>query len=202
MAAFVAATMLGVAAGWPLLFIDPAAVFHSTATFVAGSTEGRGAAYFGKIYQKTEFPWHYSTVYLWLATPVLVSTAALAGAVMLWRTDRSAFAVLSAWLLVPLAALSIPGTSRYDGMRHLFVAVPAMLVFSAVGLRGAASLLPLNSEPARRWGEAAVVGAVLLWSLREVREVYPRYDIYMNEAARRAYGSQLKNHFDLLPWHR
>jgi hypothetical protein len=92
----------------------------------------------------------------------------------------------------------LPGVTSYDGMRHVFLVVPALALLAGFGVD---RLLANFQNRAGRRLVPAVLGGALVWSGWQVLECHPCEAFYLNEAVRAAVpGPQLSNYFDFFGW--
>jgi 4-amino-4-deoxy-L-arabinose transferase-like glycosyltransferase len=128
----------------PVEFVGLAATPYLFWTFVAGYSLGPSV-------RELHGPDRWGVALA--SAPVVLPVAALAGGLMLaglariWRLDRRLVLLLMAWLLVPIAAVTVfaPLTHQPLNARYVILAFPALLVLVAAGTEG----LP------RRWRIAA-----------------------------------------------
>lgn len=172
---------------WPLALEDPVggpvvAVQFAT-SFPAG---GKVVRFFGEDYAASRLPPWYMPAFLAIATPVVLLFSAGLGFVSggrSWRgaayRERLALALCGVWLFLPLVLLAVTRSPVYDGLRHFLFILPALAVFSGLGL-GRAWLL-VSRLPGRRLiaGRAALCG-LLLWPAVSMARLHPYQAVYFN----------------------
>lgn len=189
---------------WPTLWKDPTLLWQSIRMFLTGEFWTGTVRYFGVVYPGEALPWHYVPFWLFASTEILVFSAVVLGiavAARMMRVPRHALgaALLLAWLFVPVLLAMKPGLARYDGMRQIFLVVPAMMILAAWGLERAEAYLATRiALPAF----AAKVAFALLcaWLIAESAHVHPYQGSYVNEAVRGAMGPHLEKQFELEYW--
>ena len=163
---------------WPVLWFYPS-FFWDCVKHFAGPFQVINVFYFGKWGPASHVPWHYSVVHLFMATPTLTFVCFLAGAAALWKTRGSLESfLLFFWFAFPLIMHSLPHVMRYDGMRHLFLILPAMTITAAAGLEKLLS--PVRNVRLKVFIPVLLASMVLL----EVKEIHPYEGSYFNEITR------------------
>jgi hypothetical protein len=183
---------------WPLLLSDPLLPLRSLNHFASDFQEDARELYLGRSESHGDHPWHYAPLWLLLATPLPVVGLALAGVVIAGRRlrlrlDRFAATLLLAWLLVPLLPRALGLLIVYNGMRHLFLAIPAMMLLAGAGFEWLAGGLG-------RGGRFAVAAALAVYLAVEAGRLHPYEGSYINEAGRLALGPELQESFQLDYW--
>ena len=150
---------------WPWLWGDPVGRLSAAIRHVLGFRYADPVLYFGSVYPGTDLPWHYFFGSLLVSTPVLY--LALLPASLAVITGRSggpergsprALAGLASIWFFGIAFAEMWAASRYDGVRHLLMTLPALCILVAIGidrlLEAARALdLPGLSAGARQgWG--------------------------------------------------
>ncbi len=175
---------------WPLLIMEPFRIVDSV-RFFSGQFRWFRAVYFGQHYLPSELPWHYTPIVLFISTPLLhVILTAIGIAIVIyyyWNTPQMRFLImLAAWAGVSIASQMIPGTSRYDGYRHIFIAVPPLILFASVAAeeihKRVCAAVPLNPM----WVRGGFLGLALLIMLPQIVQVHPLESGYRNELVRLA----------------
>lgn len=88
-------------------------------------------------------PWWYAPVWLLAQLPIVVSAAALGGAVLMvagvlgqrWGMDRASAVSIAPFVMQGLGllvAVIVTSTQLYDGIRHLIFLLPAIIALAAV----------------------------------------------------------------------
>ncbi|HTX21670.1 MAG TPA: glycosyltransferase family 39 protein [Candidatus Aquilonibacter sp.] len=187
---------------WPELWLDPLHLFHSIAAF-AGEFRTTELPYLGHMYPMNQVPWHYIPVHLIVVTPLLLLAAGVVGAVWSLRnlfTRRNAFehGLLWCWILIPVLPRMWPGIIRYDGMRHVFLMVPAMAILAGFGVD---QLLARWKNHASYKVAPVVLCGMIGWSGWQIVQCHPYEGFYLNEAVRAVIpGPKLVDYFDFKGW--
>ena len=136
-------------------------------------------------------------------TPLILLLAACTGMVWsLWRLfrrqDGFKHGLLWCWILLPVLPRMLPGVIKYDGMRHIFLIVPAVAIMGGLGVEQL--LLRWRNRPAYKL--APIVGcAAIIWSGWQIVECHPFEGFYLNEAVRAEVpGPKLIRYFDFFGW--
>jgi hypothetical protein len=135
---------------------------------------------------------------------VVVLLCIAVGAVVLWRTGRSGerlfgTSLLLFWIALPLAVRLFPGVLQYDGMRHVFIVVPPLLVLAAIGFQ--AVLTAVSERRRLAIVSAPIVGIVAAWLVWQNVQAHPHQASYLNEAVRTALPPEkLGSYFDFHGW--
>jgi hypothetical protein len=187
---------------WPELWVDPLRLFRSAVDF-SGDFRNKDTVYLGHSYPMSRLPWHYIPLNLVSVTPVLWLVAVGIGAVwslvrvFQWRA-AFAHALVWCWILTPVLPRLLPGITRYDGMRHVFLMVPALALLAAFGVDQLLSLRP--GRAVARLLPVLGCGA-LAWSGWQVAECHPCEAFYLNEVVRATIpGPRLADYFDFSGW--
>lgn len=100
--------------------------------------------YFGAIVSSIDVPWYYEPAFFAvmlpeLATPAFVAAALLGGAA-LWHRRRGPYLpllphlVLALTIVFPMAYAPLTNSVLFDGLRHMFFVMPAVMVAAALAL--------------------------------------------------------------------
>lgn len=187
---------------WPELWVEPLLMLRSVLNFASGF-KSNDQQYLGQTYPMNHLPWHYIPLTLIAVTPLLLLAAVGAGGVVSLRRlfqRQGAFEhkIVWYWILVPVLPRMLPWTTRYDGMRHVFLMVPALALLA--GLAVDWLLIYCQNRAGQRLVPAALCGAVL-WSGWQVIECHPYEAFYLNEAVRAAIPApKLVDNFDFFGW--
>lgn len=139
----------------------------------------------GDLYWLADVPRRYALEYLLITTPLGVLALATVGGFLALRRvvrgprcqARATAALLLAWLLIPLVAVTALNPHLYDGIRHLLFVLPALALLA--GLGGAWFIRRSPAGTAR--GLAAVaVALLLLTSLPSILRLHPYQTTYFN----------------------
>jgi 4-amino-4-deoxy-L-arabinose transferase-like glycosyltransferase len=133
---------VGAAAGvmiacWPWLWPNPMSRFWEAVVSISTYEWTGLVRYGGVIYKAPELPWHYAPVMLFWVTPVLLLILAalglVVGVVQTWRLSNRGTLLPIIWLGVVLGLIICLHINVYDGIRHFFLVVPAMILLAALG---------------------------------------------------------------------
>lgn len=187
---------------WPQLWKEPLHLFNSIANF-AGPFRTTGMLYLGRSYPLNHLPWHYIPLNLIAVTPLILLAAMCAGAVrslpsLLHRQNAFEHGLLWCWVLLPVLPRLWPGIVKYDGMRHVFLIVPALAILAGFGVDRL--LAYWKGRAGYRLMPAAVCGAIV-WSGWQVIECHPYEGFYLNEVVRAVVPApKLAEDFDFSGW--
>ncbi|MDR3467393.1 MAG: hypothetical protein P4M07_15790 [Xanthobacteraceae bacterium] len=140
----------------------------------------------GRIYQMSDVPRAFVSVYLLIRVPLLMlAGAAMAVGAALTRPLRNGIdlqrkdvALLSLAVAFPLACQAIFHGPAFTGMRHFLFVVPPLAVLAGIGLdRALAAAGPRRMVAS---GAAAAVGACLLWDAGVLVRLHPYENLSYN----------------------
>jgi len=126
--------------GWPFLWGDPFRRFLEALNVMRSFGWGGEVLYRGAVYSSNELPW----TYLWHLLLIQLTLPALAlgltGIALAlggrWSERlRAERWILLAWLILPVAYLSLPGLDVYDNFRQVLFVLPPLFVFAALGFQ-------------------------------------------------------------------
>lgn len=187
---------------WPELWRDPLHLFHSVSSF-AGDWRPRNARYLGHTYPMAHLPWHYIPMEFIAVTPLILLLAASAGMAwslrcLLLRQDSFKHGLLWCWILFPVLPRMLPGIIRYEGMRHVFLIVPAVAIMAGLGVEQL--LTRWKGRFGCKLAPVVLCGAVA-WSGWQILECHPYEAFYLNEPVRAAVpGPNFGDYFDFYGW--
>jgi len=199
---FFYASLLFIFLLWPELWLDPLHLFRSVSDF-ASEFRTANLPYLGHVYPMNQVPWHYIPMHLFAVTPLVLLAALCLGAVWSLRNlfkKHNVFehGLLWCWILLPVLPRMLPGVVKYDGMRHVFLMVPALALLAGFGVdqllarwktHGSFKLAPV------------VLCGVIGWSGWQIIECHPYEGFYLNEAVRAVIpGPKLVDYFDFKGW--
>jgi 4-amino-4-deoxy-L-arabinose transferase-like glycosyltransferase len=200
------AAVISIVLLWPALWIDPIHLLRSVSNF-AGEFNRFSLRYLGTSYANNALPWHYMSMHLLATTPLISLVFLVLGAVCSIRHIRHGHArfehsLLWCLLLIPLLARMKPGTLQYDGMRHVFLVVPAMALLAGIGVDQLHQFWQRHSaNRASLFVSLAFGGAVFGWSSWQVIQSHPYQGSYLNEGVRMLIkGPELRKSFDFASW--
>ena len=179
---------------WPTLWQNPKIFFESFGYFLNHGWDN-SVLYLGQFYKAKELPWHYAPLYLAIATPIAMLVLIGCGLFNLAkkiRADIFSVLLIFMWAFLRIFFAIVPNASRYDGMRHFLVIVPAFMIIGALGF-------DFVFEKFRKAG--IIIGIVILLSLTvEFGRIYPFGDSYFNEITRNVAPKPLENYFETEYW--
>jgi len=159
----------------PLAAIRTAFAFHhSYPVLYGGSTIASDA-----------LPRDYLPVMLAVVTPIGLALLALIGAGVAWRraasaqrpAERSAWAAVAGWVVLPVSAAVVVAPNVYDGIRHFLFVVPGIALLAAVGFRALQGRVPRRHRAA---AVIALVGVALLPGMIGSIRLHPYQAAYYN----------------------
>lgn len=186
---------------WPWLWPAPVANALDAARDVTSIAFAIPVLYLGDIYPANEVPWHYRPVLLLATTPAsLLAIAALGAAAGFARGAdagaRNTARLGAIWLGVLWLADGL-ASSRYDGLRHFLMALPALALLAGVGADRAICWTERHSMP-RAVGLLPLVpfaiGAIAILTL------HPYANAALGAPARLAAGNETDRLFELEYW--
>lgn len=149
--------------------------------------------YFGTVYVKPPFPWHFSWVMsaLTLPGPLLalggVGVLATAARIAAYVTRRAARSPGDVLLLVatlfPIALISLPGTPIFGGVKHWYNAIPTLSILAARTLFDGVDWLGVVIPALRRAAAPALFAVAALPGVLGIAASHPVGIGYYNELA-------------------
>lgn len=192
---------------WPQTWQDPFFPFRAlnhfsgTAWFEMKDSE---LLWFGKRIYSLELPWSYTIINVLITTPVMTVLMSATGFLSSWtklnkKTSALHF-ILAGWFLFPILVRSQMGIFRYSDMRHVFISIPPMMIYGALGLQLIINYLKV------RWIRFSVLfslGLPLLVFVPLVRTLsawHPFQGSYYNEFIQWKYPRHIEDHLLIIPW--
>ncbi len=150
----------------PKLWFDPFSYFRSVVHFVQPWWK-HTVLYLGQYYEGSHLPWHYSLLYVVLVTPVLMLVLMTVGSWAVFRSllknEKNEICLLIlCWIGLPIIIRMVPGVTRYDGIRHIFMIVPAMMIVVAWGLSIVMEFFRTRLSIPSNWSIGATMMVVLM----------------------------------------
>ena len=208
-AAFLAAAVLTLYATWPLLWGDPFAFFESFSVF-SQFTYARPATLFrGVLVSWPNIPPAYIPVWIGITTPLAALALAAAGTAFAARdgvkgrgaalenTPARFGLLLTACLILPIAAVIALDSNLYNGWRQLYFVYAPACVLAALGLRGLLALAVFRAAAARA-AIIALVAASAVPTLAQMAALHPHQADYFNPLAGRS--ERLKAAYQMDYW--
>jgi hypothetical protein len=192
-----------VATAWilnPILWRAPGILMKAVGYWTGAFWDWR-ESYLGTSYLGAHMPWHYIWVHFFAATPLLHAGGFIIGLVFMFRgagTGVPRTVVLLSSFLLPMLVNSIPGTERYDGMRHALSAVPPFVVVAAFGL---VSAWRRFGERPQRVALAGLAALGLASATIESVRLHPYEGAFMNEAVRLVCRGNLYRRLQVLDYY-
>ncbi|MEK7526570.1 MAG: glycosyltransferase family 39 protein [Patescibacteria group bacterium] len=164
---------------WPYLWDDPMNKVATVFGFYKniGTTTGADPRFVGK--------WIINTfVIQWIVytTPLPILFFSFLGMLAVLfsiKKDKNLTGVLFAlWLFVPIARASLPNVSTYGGVRQLMEYIPALSIFSGIGV---ASFYKLALSRVNKYLVLLVVFVPFVWTITTLVKIHPNENVYFNE---------------------
>ena len=222
--AYLAALAVLVIAFWPTLWRDP--VYHFAKAFEEMSHYPLNlpVKYLGEFVWPKDLPWHYTSVWILVTTPVVCTLLFIAGtaaSIVYLLREYEVFPlrmrdllIVLVWFFFPLVYLPLSGAVVFDEWRHVLFVYPAFVSIALVGLVTAIRIVRLKTGAAPRGGSqvgfrgrlGTVLTAALLVALgagivntaRIMIEDHPYQNVYFNALAGGIRGAE--GRFDLDYW--
>ena len=147
LALFLGFTVLSTYLWWPWLWPNPIKNFVYAFTSFSQYTTWQGQVlYMKSLYNPTHLPWHYTSVWILITTPLIYSFYFFIGLIAIihrlikQRINLSDISnrqdlIIFGWFFIPLFTVAVLHSVLYSGWRHMFFVYPAMLFISALGIR-------------------------------------------------------------------
>lgn len=174
---------------WPFLWGAPVENFGWAVGSMANIAFGGTVVYFGELISTEAIPWHYNPVWIAISTPLVVVALFSAGLLIAvlralppsgWhRPSIKRLYALGAWIVPPLVAPMVLGSTLFDGWRHHFFVWPAIALVAMVAAKVGCDRLSAGSRrPAIALGLFALLVPVGVQSAH----LYPHLNLYFNPA--------------------
>jgi len=189
---------------WPSLWKNPLLFFYSISYFLHHGWTG-SVLYSGKIYAGNNLPWHYMPVYLLITTPVLTLLFLSFGLFVSFKKiihkdiKLFSFILIILWLFIPLFVQMRSGIVKYDGIRHFFIAIPALAILAGLGLNYAMANLRLWFPKSFKLLLALPL-LIISIPLYEIIKAHPYEGYYFNEPLRYLIPRNIEKYFDVEYW--
>lgn len=170
----------------PILWIDLNAP-RAAALHWSGSFWRYAERYGEKMYLAKDLPWHYTLVHFFSSLPLIYVAGLLGGvwAAFRRRLPLSVLIVVGCPLILPLLLATPQGLTRYDGVRHVLMALPVAVILSAFGIVEAVRACAGHRS---RMALIAVAFLGVTIPLGEAVALHPFEEGYFNEVATLATG--------------
>lgn len=141
----------------------------------------------GQMMMSDALPRTYLLKYIAITTPLVILGMAVTGIIVAARrllrglddNHAAVYWMLLIWLGLPLTLFMLLRPNAYDGLRHFLFLLPAMALFTAIGIQAICAVLP-GGYPRWLWG--AAVALLLTSPLLSIVRLHPYQIAYFNEA--------------------
>ena len=123
----------------------------------------------------------YPLIFIVISTPIMIGVYALVGIITGFKDlkkDKSKFSLLVfLWMVIPVARVTLPGTSIYSGVRQIMEYIPAMAFFSGLGA------LVIRNKLSNYTNKSIAAGIVLVSFvplLVTLIRLHPNENVYIN----------------------
>ena len=186
---------------WPSLWSNPSLIFGAIGQFLNHAWHGR-VLYLGQIYVSTELPWHYSLVFLVFTNSIVILVLFIFGVWHIFKKIKSKdsileYSLLAFWTGIPVIIASFPNAPRYDGMRHLLLVVPAIMIVASLGFNYLFDKFVKCFKPKTY---SPILSIILIWLIIEFAIIYPFGDSYFNELVRLFGSPSLEKKLEIEYW--
>jgi len=184
---------------WPELWLNPLQILSSVSHF-SGSFVTLEVPYLGRNYPANGMPWHYLPMHFLAVTPVVLLIVIGLGAVcslrkLVSKNPPFEHALLWCWIMTPVIPRMFPGNVQYDGMRHVFLIVPALALLGGVWI---SELLLCCTKKLRL---VTICSMAMGWLTWQTLQCHPHEAFYLNEIVRSIVpGSKLGEYYDFQGW--
>lgn len=192
---------------WPQLWTDPLYPLRALLHFANSNWFETGRfqiLWFGNKYAPFDLPWGYIPINIALTTPILTLVFSFVGIfVSLLKINRKNMVLhflLLSWLFLPILIRCRSGIIRYNEMRHVFISVPPLMIYSALGLFMLAGSIR-NLCPQKIRGVAPlgiILFFVYLWG--DAARWHPFEGSYYNEIVRFMVPRHIEDKLLISPW--
>jgi len=125
---------------WPWLREDPVHRLRETVRFFQGTNSpifNGPVLYFGRMTRASDIPWNYPAAYILITTPLILLPFFFIGIArsfyeLCFRKDFLLIALLA--FLIPVLAVTVGHSPKYDGLRQFLPALPFLAILSALGI--------------------------------------------------------------------
>ena len=204
---------------WPILWQNPYREFVNAFSMMSKYPYYNPVLYEGKYYLPKNLPWSYLPVWIGITTPLIV-LAGCAACMIGWIGSLISFfsfkqkrqvlkgsapkiaiwVMVTGWLAIPIAAITIFHSALYDGWRQMFFIFPAIVLIS---LRGFFVIYHwILRIPWRMNAIRIIAGIVFLCGLIEpiwfMVRYHPFENVYFNVFA--GDSKTLRSRFELDYW--
>ena len=129
-------TFLTVFMVWPSLWLKPLVLFESFIFFLRRHGWDNDVLYLGQNFTSRNLPWHYALFYIFGTFSIFAVLPMIIGffeSAKRLREKTVEYGILICWPIIRILIAVIPGSTRYDGMRHYIFILPALAAISALG---------------------------------------------------------------------
>lgn len=183
---------------WPWLWDSPIQNFTNSVFDLSNYEWKDLMLYKGKWIYSTEIPWHYLPTWIGITTPILYLLLFLVGLFfifqqiikkytsLLFNTTTQFNLLVLSFLLSPVFAVLILGSTLYDGWRHMFFIYPFIIMIAIIGLSQLVQGIHTLKQKCRMIYQAVlwimVTGNIILIIITMISN-HPHQYIYFNSIA-------------------
>jgi len=190
---------------WPTLWIRPLFLFEAVSHF-SGTFDWARYLYFGVAHVGTSVSWHYYPFFVLVCTPLLTWFFIGMGLFRLSRNrvgtkERMLCSLLCLWFFLPLMIRMNPWVVKYDQIRHVFHAIPPLMILAGYGLHFVMDHFRKNALTVR-FGRLSGVLYVcgMCYFASQIIPLHPYEGEYFNEGFRLVYPHEIEEHFEFPIW--
>lgn len=199
---FTLAAALSIFVFWPALWHAPD-LFVKTILYFFHHNWNLSILYIGQYYNNDTLPRHYAVIELLIATPTVTIICLLLGIYLSISRSVSKEKVFDNllilfWFFLPLFLEIKPGTIIYDGIRHFFIILPSLAIFSGIGFEKI--IQTINDKYPNYDVRKALTIIVLGILLVNVAEIHPYEGSYVNEITRTLIPEHIEYWFEIEYW--
>jgi len=205
---------------WPFLWSDPVGNLSWTLLEVSKIKWPGSVLYNGEVIRGTHLPWHYNLVWIGITVPIgYLLLAGFGTAAFFQRTWQSRAQLgaapgamflanrmtlyVTGWLVAPLLAPMLLGSTLFDDWRHHYFVYPAIVLIALYGAKQVARIIDHLNRPEVivrrvRWGAMAILLMVLGNTAWTMVTMHPLQNVYFNSLV--GGTENAKGRYDLDYW--
>jgi len=201
---FILSIILSVFILWPMLWGNLGWFFSSIGNWLGDFITVK-VLYLGKNYLSTNMPWHYFPVYLLLVIPIVTLLFLIIGIFSIimkicQKNMSFKYFLILFWFALPVVFRIILGANTYNGIRHVFIILPAMCIISGIGLNNFEKFI---KEKIKNYGKIVfkiIFILIVLILIKEVIIIHPYEGSYFNEGVRFILPQNIEDYFHVEYW--